>query len=346
MSEWDAPVDDRYLQNEHFAQFIKQTPYGPAWAVTRVKAAMRPVFEALENVENADELAWLLEGSRFELEACWCSIPEWCFEFEERIMAIGIMPRFEVRPAERAIRNVILGIVGEPGGGKTCSALRLARGLAGDGDIVLIDTEQGRATAFAPRAGEVVSGEFDPDVPLFHFGIIELDAPYTPERYRLAVAAAARSKPRVLIIDNITEEMYGEGGMLDVVKALGGEVTHWKEPRDAHRRLVNKLNAHPWYVILTIRADSRTRIEKKPGQKMNVEQVPALPMCDKSFYFSCMMMQLVDGGVPNGATERPWKIPPALRRLMTPGRPFDEDTGRRIAEWCQPRGTWAEEHEE
>lgn len=299
-------------------------------------------FEALAEAQTIDEVAWVLEGSRVELEACRCSIPEWCYEFEERVMALGVMPKFEVRPAERAIRNVLLGIAGEPGGGKTCSALRLATGLAGDGDIVLIDTEQGKATEFAPRRGETIGEFFNPDLPLFRFGVIELDPPYTPERYRLAVAAAARAKPRVLIIDNITDEMYGEGGMLDVVNAGGGDVRNWASPREAHRRLVNKLKSHPWYVIITIRAGERTKVDKQPGMKMTVEKQPISPWCDKSYYFDCTMLQLVDGGVPNGAFERPWKIPPALRRLIPPGHPLSEDVGRRIAEWCQPQGTWEE----
>lgn len=341
MNKWDAPADDFHVKDHRYGHFLKSTPEGPAWAVTRVKAAMREVFKALDDIGTADELTWLLVGSRVEIEACRCSIPEWCDELEERVMVIGAMPRFEVKPAERAIRNVILGVAGEPGGGKTCSALRLAVGLAGGGDIVLIDTEQGKATEFAPRGDEVATGQFDPELPLFKFGVIGLDPPYTPDRYRLAVAAAARTKPSVLIIDNITDEMYGEGGMLDTVNAAGGEVQQWASPREAHRRLVNKLKAHPWFVILTIRAGERTKLEKQPGTRMRIEKIPISPWCDKSFYFDCMMLQLVDGGVPNGATERPWKIPPALRRLIPQG-PLSEETGRRIAEWCQPQGTWEE----
>ncbi len=352
MADWDAAVDLEHLADSRFAPLFKFTSAGPAWAVTRVKGAMRKAFRELGELEAfarfgvnvADELVWLVEGSRVELEACRCAVPQWCDEFEERVMAIGGMPKFEVRPAERAIRNVMIGVCGAAGGGKTCSALRLATGLAGGGDIVLIDTECGKATEFAPRAGERIPGEFDSELPLFRFGTIDLDPPFSPDRYRMAVAAAARVKPKVLIIDNFSDEMHGTGGQLDMKDAApDSDKFGWIEPKRQHRALMNRLRTHPWYVILTIRAKEKVRPASREEKRMGAAGVVNegwLPQCDGGLYFDVNMLQLVDGGVPNGATERPWKFPPALRRAVVAGQPLTEETGRRIAEWAQPRGTW------
>lgn len=261
-------------------------------------------------------------------------------------MAIG-PTRFEVRPAERAMRNVVLGLCGAAGGGKTCSALRLATGLANGGDIVLIDTECGKATEFAPRRDETVPPAFDPELPLFRFGIIDLPPPYNPDRFRQAVVAAARVRPKVLIIDNISDELHGEGGELDMKDATPPtDKFGWIEPKRQHRLLVNKLRAYPWYVILTIRAKEKIRpatsIERKMTGNSIVNEGWA-PQCDGGWYYDTNLLQLLDGGVPNGATERPWKCPPALARIMVPKAPLTEEVGRRIAEWAQPTGTWNDE---
>ncbi len=74
MADWDAAVDLEHLADSRFAPLFKFTSAGPAWAVTRVKGAMRKAFRELGELEAfarfgvnvADELVWLVEGSRVE----------------------------------------------------------------------------------------------------------------------------------------------------------------------------------------------------------------------------------------------------------------------------------------
>ena len=349
MSPDDAFVLDDCLDITVFRGYWKHTPHGAAWSVTRIKAAARSAFDALDDVTDEDALWGVAEGYKVALEACLYAIPEWCDEFErrfnERLASMTTAPtRFEVRPAIRAMRNIIIGICGAAGGGKTCSALRLATGLANGGDIVLIDTECGKATEFAPRNGEAIPGVFDPELPLFRFGVIDLSPPFSPDRFRMAVTAAARARPKVLIIDNISDEMHGEGGQLDLHdNAPPTDKFGWIEPKRQHRQFVNRLTTYPWYVILTIRAKERIRpataVEKKLTGSGIINE-GWLPQCDSGWYYTTNLLQLIDGGAPNGALERPWKCPPALGRIITHGQPLTEDIGRRIAEWAAPTGTW------
>lgn len=348
---WDAAAGDEFVEDGRFEQFLKRTPTGPAWAVTRIKANMRGAFEALEEVEEEDQLWGVVVGWRIAIEACVESIPEWSWEFEdrvnERLREMAIPAKFEVRRATRSMRNVIIGISGAAGGGKTCSSLRLAKGMANGGQIVLIDTEQGKSTEFAPRDGEVIKEEFDPELPLFDYQIIDLPPPHNPERFRLAVNVAARLRPAVLIIDNITDEMHGTGGQLDMKdNAPETDKLGWREPKSQHRALMNTIKQRPWYVILTIRAKEKIRpatVAEKRATGLGVINTGWSPQCDGGLYYDCAMLQLVDNGIPNGSEERPWKLPPSLRRHLVPGQPFDENVGRRIAEWCQPQGAWVEE---
>jgi hypothetical protein len=113
---------------------------------------------------------------------------------------------FQIRPARRANVPLVIGLPGPSGGGKTFSALLLARGLAGtDGQIVAIDTENGRAQMYS-----------DVGAPWQWMGF---GAPFTPERYVEAIGAAEAASPAVIVLDSVSHEYDGEGGMNDIVEA-------------------------------------------------------------------------------------------------------------------------------
>ncbi|MCX8017657.1 MAG: ATP-binding protein, partial [Rhodocyclaceae bacterium] len=91
-----------------------------------------------------------------------------------------------------------LAIAGPSGSGKTYSALAVASGIGGR--IAVVDTEHGSASLYADR---------------FDFDVFEMTPPFAPERFVEAIQAAAKAYD-VLIIDSITHEWMGEGGILDI----------------------------------------------------------------------------------------------------------------------------------
>lgn len=104
--------------------------------------------------------------------------------------------------AKRALSYLRLAIQGPSGSGKTFSALKPAKGL---GDrIAVIDTERGSASLYADL----------PDMP--EFDVLELDAPYKPERYVEAIKAARDAGYDVLVIDSMTHEWSSSGGCLEL----------------------------------------------------------------------------------------------------------------------------------
>ena len=66
------------------------------------------------------------------------------------------MTVIQYRPAVRQNSKAMLGVAGPSGGGKTLSALLLARGLCMgvDEQIFGIDTENGRMLDYAPSEGQ------------------------------------------------------------------------------------------------------------------------------------------------------------------------------------------------
>lgn len=318
-----------------------------------IKDALRAAFADVDAADDQSALEGILgtQTLHVALDACYIALPHWHTAFTRHFlarwkeldspMAPAPPPSFIIEPATRSIRNVIIGLCGAPGGGKTCSALRLATGLAHEREIVLIDTESGRSTEFASPAGTPLpEGPFNPAAPLFRFSVLHFPPPHSPYRYRAAIITAARRKPAVLIIDNISHEMHGIGGQLDMRDAAGpSDKFGWRAAKAAHLQMMQALMAYPWYVILTIRAKEKI---KPAGAGGGIVNEGWLPQCDGSLPYDCTLLQLLDEGVPNGAAERPWKLPASLRHLIPLDRPFDEACGAALAKWCQPEGTWTD----
>ena len=110
---------------------------------------------------------------------------------------------FTFRPANTFTdrRGLFVALVGGPNSGKTYSAMRLARGIAGPtGRIAVLDTEGGRVLNLKEEFG---------------FDAMVLSPPHRPERYAEAAQAAEEQSYDVLVIDSFTAEWRGVGGVLD-----------------------------------------------------------------------------------------------------------------------------------
>lgn len=142
--------------------------------------------------------------------------------------------KFEVRDANRKQAKIKIGLSGPSGSGKTYAALKMAAVLAGGWDkVVMIDTENG--------SGELYS----------HFGpykYIQLKPPFSPERYAEAIDAAMVNGAKAIVLDSISHEWSGEGGILDCSdKMTGNSFTNWAKLTPRHNAFINKIlqtNAH------------------------------------------------------------------------------------------------------
>jgi hypothetical protein len=150
---------------------------------------------------------------------------------------------FQFRPAKRENVPLLLGLAGGTGSGKTFSAMLLARGLSGGKPFAFIDTENGRGLHYADM--------FD-----FHHG--ELHAPFRTERYADAVQAADQEGYPVIVVDSMSHEHAGDGGLLDwheeEFQRLGSRdavnKTAWIAPTVAHKQMVTRLLHVRAHVIL------------------------------------------------------------------------------------------------
>lgn len=161
------------------------------------------------------------------------------------------MAGFQKAKRENVYVKILLN--GSSGAGKTYSALLLAEGLTkkSGGKIAAIDTENGRIRYYAD--------EFD-------FDDIQLEAPYTPEKYIEAIDLAVESGYDTLIIDSTSHEWEY---LLDVhSKMSGNSYTNWSKITPRHNNFNEKVLQSTIHIIATVRGKDEYALEDKNGKKV------------------------------------------------------------------------------
>ena len=132
-----------------------------------------------------------------------------------------------IRKAERRNAKIKLALQGPSGSGKTYSALQIAKGLTELKHVVVIDTENYSADLY-DHLGD--------------FNVIDLQKPYSPEKYILALEEAVKAGMKVVIIDSLSHEWEGDCGILDIHSQLAGNsFTNWAKVTPRHNALIQAI---------------------------------------------------------------------------------------------------------
>ena len=145
----------------------------------------------------------------------------------------------QLKQSKRQNVKLRLGISGASGFGKTHSALLLAFGMTQDWTkIAVIDTENSSASLYSD---------------LGNFNVLDLKAPYSPERYVEAIELCEKSNISVVIIDSITHEWNSTGGCLQIHEKLGGRFQDWGPVKKRHQVFIDKILQSSCHIITTTR---------------------------------------------------------------------------------------------
>ena len=164
-----------------------------------------------------------------------------------------------IQKAERKKAKIKLGLQGPSGSGKTYSALLIAYGLVGDWDkVAVIDTENHSSSLYAHLGA---------------FNVLHLQSPFTPERYIEAIRSCVMAGMEVVIIDSISHEWEGNGGILDThAQMTGNSFTSWAKLTPRHNAFVQEILQSPVHILSTVRSKQDYVLVDRNG-KMVPEKV-------------------------------------------------------------------------
>ncbi|EQB92817.1 AAA family ATPase [Elizabethkingia anophelis] len=145
----------------------------------------------------------------------------------------------QLKQSERKQVKLRLGLSGASGFGKTKSALLLAYGMTENWNkIAVIDTENSSASLYSD---------------LGNYNVLDLSAPFSPERYIQGIELCEKSGIEVIIIDSVSHEWNGTGGCLDIHEKLGGRFQDWANVTPLHQAFINKILQSSCHIITTTR---------------------------------------------------------------------------------------------
>lgn len=222
----------------------------------------------------------------------------------------------QLRKATRKKAKIRLGLSAVSGGGKTYSAILIAKGLTGDlSKVAIIDTENGSADLYAH---------------LGDFNVLPLTPPYAPERYVEAIHACEKAGMEVIIVDSITHEWDGKGGCLEIVDQLGGKYQDWAKVTPRHQAFLEAILHSPCHIITTVRRKQDYEMTKDNAGKVKVEKGGLREITREGFEYELTVNLELDTNHNATASKD--------RTGLFMGKPAfvpDEATGVLIARWCE-----------
>lgn len=169
------------------------------------------------------------------------------------------------KKAVRTKSKLKLAITGPSGSGKTYSALRIAKGIGGK--VAVIDTENGSASLYSDR---------------FTFDTLELSPPYTTARYIEAMESAIKAGYDILIIDSISHQWAGEGGVLSRKEQLdsrgGNSFTNWGKLTPEQEKFKSQILFAPIHLITTMRSKQDYVLTENSKGKIEPKKVGMAPV--------------------------------------------------------------------
>jgi hypothetical protein len=238
--------------------------------------------------------------------------------------------------------GLFVALVGGTNSGKSYSALRLARGIAGPrGKIAAADTEGGRLLH--------LKKDFDFDLTL-------LEPPHRPERYAEVAEAAENAGYDCLLIDSFSMEWRGVGGVLDWIdeeldaaverQRANAQSKGWNfdeyrarnankmaasiAPKMAHKLMVSSFLGRRIPIIFSIRGemtlDPDTKKEKFKAQ------------CSPTFLFEVTVsFRLAQDrrGIIDLSDPASYKMEGAHRSIFRDGEQLSEQHGEQLAAWAR-----------
>ncbi len=229
-----------------------------------------------------------------------------------------------LQKASRKQMKAKIGIFGESASGKSLQALRVAQGLCGGLDrVVVIDTEN--------RLGiHIHRPEWNGEVPF----VIDVSTNYSPIKIVEALQECFKEGVDCVIIDTITSVYNHAGGMIEIANsfrnAKGTKDTRagWGEANGKYNALIEQIKNAPCHIIAVMRGVEKVVDEDLAGygksKKFAIE-----PQMKKEFIFDLQLSFLISRD-----THLALAVKDNTELFSESTLYLTEETGKQIKEWC------------
>ena len=219
----------------------------------------------------------------------------------------------QLQPAQRKNVKIKLGLQGSSGCGKTFSALLIAFGITNDWTkIAVIDTENHSAELYSH---------------LGSYNVLNLIAPFSPERYVEAINVCLKSQIEVIIIDSISHEW---DYIIEQHGALGGNsYTNWSKFTPRHQKFIQAILQANVHIICTLRAKQDYVLNERNGKQVP-EKIGLKPIQKEGVDYELTIVFEID--IKHNALAT--KDRTGLFENKSEFR-ITSDTGKFILEWCK-----------
>jgi len=225
-----------------------------------------------------------------------------------------------IRKASRKHRYLKIGIGGISGSGKTLGALKMAYGITGDWEkIVIIDSENNSADLYAHL------GPYD---------VLPLEDT-SPQGYIAAINEVLKGSYDVMIIDSLSHEYAGKGGLLEIADKIastsksGNTFQAWSKANPIHNDFMDAVLKSKIHVIGTFRKKSDYVIEQNDKGKAAPRKVGLKTVTKEGTSYELdVLLDIATNHLCSAEKDR--------TSLFDGKMPFelDESVGKALREWA------------
>jgi len=226
----------------------------------------------------------------------------------------------ELRKSERKSAKIRLSLQGPAGSGKSLSSLKIAQGLIGDlSKVAVVDTERGSANLYSH---------------LGSYFVLNLEDPFSPERFIEAIQLCEKSGIECIILDSISHEWSGKGGILEIhekttsAMRVPNSFTAWASITPRHQAFIDAILQSKCHVITTIRTKTEYIISERNGKNVPQKVGMAAVQRDGFEYEVSISLDIDDEHMALSSKDRTGLFSDKGKFRIT------TETGKLIRDWC------------
>ncbi|MEK5331986.1 AAA family ATPase [Lysinibacillus sp. FSL W8-0992] len=178
----------------------------------------------------------------------------------------------QVTDGIREKQKALIGMAGPSGSGKSLSSLLLAYGLMKEAHPDLPEEEVWKKIGVADTEHKrmlTYIGQLHNGITIGSFKHINFEPPFNTDRYNMAIKLLKQQGCEVIIIDSLSHQWQGEGGVVETHGGMqGNSFQNWGKLAPESSKLTKGLTTQDVHMITTLRVKSDYVIELVEGKNV------------------------------------------------------------------------------